>query len=162
MSSQIPNVLRKEMTTSPKRNPERSGAVLCFFFAVVVGMEAYRLNPGRLGSPGPGLTPLLYALVLAGLSAILFFRSSPKGETFAIILKWRPVISILAVLLIYGLLIEWLGYPLCTFIVMLLLFRMGKVNWLGSLLSAGMATLFINLLFVRWLAVPLPTGSIFP
>ena len=150
------------MTAPPKHSPERSGAVLCFFFAVVVGVEAYRLNPGRLSSPGPGLTPMLYALVLAGLSAILFFRSSPKGGTFPIILKWRPVLSILAVLLIYGLVIEWLGYLICTFIVTALLFRMGKVNWRLSLLSAGMATLVINLLFVRWLAVPLPTGSIFP
>jgi len=39
---------------------------------------------------------------------------------------------------------------------------MAKVGWLGSGLLAGMATLVINLLFVRWLAVPLPIGSIFP
>jgi putative tricarboxylic transport membrane protein len=154
--------LKNELTVPKKSNPERSSAILCFIFAVVIGIEAYRLNPGRLGSPGPGLTPLLYAFILAGLSAILFFRSSPKGEGPPIVLKWRPVLSILAILLIYGLLIEWLGYLLCTFVVMFLLSRMGKVNWLGSLLLAGMATVFINLLFVRWLAVPLPIGSIFP
>ena len=150
------------MATTKKRNPERSGAVLCFIFAMVIGIEAYRLGPGRLSSPGPGLTPLLYALILAGLSAILFFRSSPKGEEPLIVLKWRPVLSILAILLIYGLLIERLGYLICTFVVMLLLSRMGKISWLGSLLMAGMAILAINLLFVQWLQVPLPTGSIFP
>ena len=154
--------MKAELTPPKKINPDRSSAILCFVFAVVVGIEAYRLGPGRLGSPGPGLTPLLYASVLAGLSAILFFRSSPKGETPPVFLKWRPVLSILAILLIYGLMIEWLGYLICTFCVMLLLFRMGKVNWLWSLALAGMATLFINLLFVRWLGVPLPTGSIFP
>ena len=149
--------------TAPKQpNPERSSALLCLGFAVAVGIEAYRLNPGRLGSPGPGLTPLLYASVLAGLSAILFFRASHQREALPIVLKWRSVISILTILLIYGLMIEWLGYLVCTFIVMLLLFRMAKVGWLGSGLLAGMATLVINLLFVRWLAVPLPIGSIFP
>ena len=153
--------MKNELTT-PKRNPERSSAILCFILAVVVGIEAYRLNLGRLSSPGPGLTPMLYALVLAGLSAILFFRSSPKGEESPIVLKWRPVLSILAILLTYGLLIERLGYLICTFVVMLLLSRMGKIGWLGSLLMAGMAILAINLLFVQWLQVPLPTGSIFP
>ena len=154
--------MKKELTAPKKRNPDRSGAILCFIFAVVIGIEAYRLNPGRLGSPGPGLTPLLYALILAGLSAILFFRSSPKGEGPPIVLKWRTVLSILAILLVYGLMIEWLGYLVCTFFVMLLLFRMGKVGWLWSLFSAGMAVLVINLLFARWLGVFLPTGSIFP
>jgi len=131
-------------------------------FAVVIGIEAYRLDPGRLNSPGPGLTPLLFSLLLAGLSAILFFRSSPKGEMPPIVIKWRPVLTILAILLVYGLMIERLGYVICTFVVMLLLSRMGKVGWPGSLLMAGLAILAINLLFIRWLLVPLPTGSIFP
>ena len=153
--------MKNELTT-PKRNPERSSAILCFIFALVVGIEAYHLNLGRLSSPGPGLTPLIYALILGGLSAVLFFRSSPKGEGPPVVLKWRPVLSILAILLIYGLLIERLGYLICTFVVMLLLSRMGKIGWLGSFLMAGMAILAINLLFVQWLQVPLPTGSIFP
>ncbi len=154
--------MKNESATTRKRNPDRSGAILCFIFAVVIGIEAYRLNPGRLSSPGPGLTPLLYALILAGLSAILFLRSAPREEGPPIILKWRPLLSILAILLIYGLLIERLGYLICTFVVMFLLSRMGKVSWLGSLLMAGLAILAINLLFVQWLQVPLPTGSIFP
>lgn len=150
------------MTAPPKSNPDRSSAILCLVFAVVVGIEAYRLNPGRLSSPGPGLTPLLFSFILAALSLILFLRSSPQWEAPPIAIKFRPVLTILAILLVYGLLLEWLGYLFSTFIVMLLLSRMGKVSWLGSLLLAGMAILAINLLFVRWLLVPLPTGSIFP
>ncbi len=154
--------MKKELTSPKQRNPERSSAILCFIFAVAVGIEAYRLGPGKLSSPGPGLTPLIYAFILAGLSAILFLRSTPKWEGAFIVLKWRPVLSILAILLIYGLLIERLGYLLCTFVVMFLLSRMGKIGWLGSLLMAGLAILAINLLFVQWLQVPLPLGSIFP
>jgi putative tricarboxylic transport membrane protein len=152
----------QKMTVPKKHNPERSSAILCFVIAVAVGIEAYRLDPGRFGNPGPGLTPLVYAAVLAGLSVILFFHSSTKEETLPVVLKWCHVLSILAILLIYGLMIEWLGYIVCTFIVMLLLFRMGKVTWFGSLFGAGISVLIINLLFVRWLGVPLPTGSIFP
>ena len=162
MAGLIRNSLKKELTTPQKINPDRASAILCLVFAVVVGIEAYRLGPGRLSSPGPGLTPLLFCIILAGLSAILFSRSSPKGETPPIVIGWRPVLSILAILLVYGLMIERLGYLICTFIVMLLLSRIGKVGWLGSLLMAGLAILAINLLFVRWLLVPLPIGSIFP
>jgi hypothetical protein len=73
--------LKNELTT-PKRNPERSGAILCFLFAAVVGIEAYRLNPEKLSNPGPGLTPLLFSFILAGLSVILFFRSLPSILAF--------------------------------------------------------------------------------
>lgn len=149
------------MADSKQTHPDRVSALVCLLLAVAVGVEAYRLNPGRLGSPGPGLTPLLYSLALGMLALILFFRAGRPAPWFPVLLQWRPVLSILAVLMIYGLLIEWLGYLVCTFLVMVLLLRMGKVGWPGALLSAGLATGVIHLLFVRWLAVPLPIGWIF-
>ena len=85
----------------------------------------------------------------------------PECRTI-IVLRWRSILPILAILLIFGLTIEWLGYLICTFLVMALLLRIGGVRWTGSLLFAGVATLAVNLMFVRWLAVPLPIGSIFP
>jgi putative tricarboxylic transport membrane protein len=149
--------------TAPKpTNPDHSSALICLGFAVAIGIEAYRLGPGKLGSPGPGLTPLFYASVLAFLSVILFLRSRGRSDSPTIVLRWRSILSILAILLVYGLTIEWLGYLVCTFFVMVLLLRRGGVPWIGSLLFAGAATVMVNLLFVRWLAVPLPIGSIFP
>ena len=129
----------------------------------MVGIEAYRLGLGKLGTPGPGLTPLFYASVLAILAVILLLRSLGMPDSRVnIVLRWRSVLPILAILLIYGFTIEWLGYLICTFLVMVLLLRIGGVRWAGSLLFAGVVTLAVNLLFVRWLAVPLPIGSIFP
>jgi putative tricarboxylic transport membrane protein len=144
-------------------NPDRSSGLICLGFAIVVGVEACRLGLGKLGKPGPGLTPLFYASVLAFFAAILLLRSLGMPESRAkIVLRWRSVLPILAILLIYGLAIEWLGYLICTFLVVVLLLRVGGVRWAGSLLFAGVATLAVNLMFVRWLAVPLPIGSIFP
>jgi putative tricarboxylic transport membrane protein len=149
--------------TSPKpTNPDRSSALICLGFAIAVGIEAFRLGPGKLGTPGPGLTPLFYASVLAFLSLILFLRSRGASNLPAIVLRWRSILSILAILLVYGLTIELLGYVICTFLVMILLLRRGGVSWIGSFLFSGGATVVVNLLFVRWLAVPLPIGSIFP
>jgi len=146
----------------PKQtHPDRSSALVFFLLAIAVGIEAFRLNPGKLGSPGPGLTPLLYASVLGMLALILFLRGGRRTPESPAVFRWPSVLSILSVLLVYGLLIEYLGYLVCTFVAMILLFRMGKVRWPGALLSAASATAVIHLLFVRWLAVPLPIGSVF-
>lgn len=150
------------MDSRKASNPDRSGALICLAFAAAVGFQAYRLDTGTLDQPGPGLTPLLYASALAVLSAILLLRSHTATENFAIDLRWRPVLSILAILLLYGLAIEWLGYLICTFVVTALLARTAGVRWVGTLVLAGATTMAVNLLFVRWLAVPLPIGSIFP
>jgi putative tricarboxylic transport membrane protein len=123
-------------------------------------MEAYRLDPGRLGSPGPGLTPLLYAIVLGILSVILIARSRRQDSEVRIVLNWRMIIPILVILLIYSLLIERLGYLICTFLVMVALFRMGKTRWIASLFWGIGATFVIHILFAQWLAVPLPRGFI--
>jgi putative tricarboxylic transport membrane protein len=149
--------------TAPKpTNPDRSSALICLGFAIAVGIEAFRLGPGKLGTPGPGLTPLFYASILALLSVILFLRSRNSSDSFVIVLRWRSILSILTILLVYGLTIEKLGYLICTFFVMVALLRVGRAGWVVSLLFAGAATLAVNLLFVQWLAVPLPMGSIFP
>lgn len=142
-------------------SPDRLSALICLAFAIAVGIEAYRLGLGTLGSPGPGLTPLFYASILAFLSMLLFMRSWSASNHAVIVLRWRSILSILTILLIYGLAIEWLGYAVCTFVVMVLLLRTGGVRWIKSLAFAGIATVVIHLLFVRWLAVPLPAGSIF-
>ncbi len=143
-------------------NPDRSSALVCLAFAAAVGVEAYRLGLGTLGSPGPGLTPLFYASVLGFLSILLFIRSRGEPLRPAIAVQWRSVVAILAILLAYALTIEWLGYVTCTFLAMVLLLQVAGVHRIKSLLFAGIATALVHLVFVRWLLVPLPIGSIFP
>lgn len=141
---------------------DRTSALVCLAFAIGVGIEAYRLGIGTLGSPGAGLTPLLYAGILAVLSIVLFVRTKDKSDDPAIVTRWRSVIPILAVLLVYALTIEWLGYIVCTFIAMWLLLQLAGVRRINALVFAVAATALVHLVFVRWLLVPLPIGSIFP
>jgi putative tricarboxylic transport membrane protein len=150
------------MTSRKVPSADRASALVFLAFAIAIGIEAYRLGLGTLGNPGPGLTPFSYASVLGLLSMLLYVRSRVASNGSAIIIQWRSVLPILAILLAYGLMIEWLGYILCTFVAMVLLFRTGGVGWIKSVVCAAIATLLVHLLFVRWLAVPLPIGSIFP
>ncbi len=141
---------------------DRASALVCLVFAAGVGVEAWRLGVGTLGSPGAGLTPLLYACILAVLSIVLFAQSRDRAGDAAIVTRWRSVLPILAVLLAYALTIEWLGYVICTLAAMFLLAQLAGVRRLNSLVFAAIATLAVYLVFVRWLLVPLPVGSIFP
>ncbi len=154
----MPGLPNKTYSKARKRDPERFSAFVFLIFALAVGIEAYRLDPGRLGSPGPGMTPLLYASVLCVLSLIQIARSH---AAIVAVFNWGTVIPILSILLIYGLLIERLGYLPCTFLVMTVLFRMGKTGWLSSVILGIAAAFIIHILFVRWLAVPLPGGFLF-
>ncbi|HSQ04999.1 MAG TPA: tripartite tricarboxylate transporter TctB family protein [Burkholderiales bacterium] len=141
---------------------DRASALVCFGFAIGVGIEACRLGLGTLGSPGAGLTPLLYAGILAVLSLLLFIRSRGPSDEPEIVMRWRAVVPILGILLVYALTIEWLGYITCTFVAMFLLLQLAHVRRVNAVLFAAIATALIHVVFVRWLLVPLPIGSIFP
>lgn len=143
-------------------NPDRAIALILFALAVAVGVGAYRLDIGTFVNPGPGLTPLLYACALGGLSILLFIRVQSSADQQDIVVQWRSVASILAILFAYALLIEWLGYIVSTLFVMFMLFQVAGVNRTRSILFAGLATTVVHVVFVRWLLVPLPIGSIFP
>lgn len=143
-------------------NPEGASALICLVVAVAFGVEAFRLGLGTSGSPGPGLTPFLYASILAILSACLLVRSRPVTARFEIVLQWRSVVPILAVLLAYAVAIEWLGYVACTFVALFALLQLAGARRVQSLVLSAVATAVVHLVFVKWLLVPLPIGSIFP
>jgi len=146
---------------STKFTPDRVSGLLCLGFALAIGIQAIRLDPGTLGKPGPGLAPLIYACILSLFSVILLIRSFLSGANFTVIVEWRSLLTILIILTIYGVAIEWLGYLICTFVVIAALLRTVRSGWLQTIVFAAAATLFVDLLFVRWLMVPLPIGSIF-
>lgn len=144
-----------------KSTPDRVSGLLCLGFALAIGIQAIRLDPGTLGKPGPGLAPLIYACILSLFSLILLIRSFRSGANFSVLIDWRSLLTILVILTFYGVAIEWLGYLICTFVVIAVLLRTGRSSWLQMIVFAAAATLAVHLLFVLWLMVPLPIGSIF-
>src|SRR4030043_1290040 len=94
-------------------------------FAALICFDSSKLTFGTPGRPGPGFFPL-------GLGVILFFLA--LAFTLKIILKWegdsnpawtlwtglrwKQVPYTLAALLGYALLLNWLGYLVCTWILM--------------------------------------------
>jgi putative tricarboxylic transport membrane protein len=107
---------------------------------------SYKLGLGKLRSPGPGLMPfsiggLLLLISLCLLMVDLFKKSAEDKPS----------------LILYGLLLERLGFPVTTFLLLLFLFRIMGVRWLTALVASAL-TVLITYGSFTYLGVRLPSG----
>ena len=123
--------------------------------------EAAKLPFGTLRNPGPGFLPWWESLTLGLLALVLLVQSltsppsahAPEGRR---VLK---VWGLLAALGAYIFLLENLGYPFCTFLLVLFLLRVVDPHrWATALGIALIAAGGSYLVFAIWLKVPLPAG----
>jgi hypothetical protein len=139
---------------------DRISATLLFLFSLFVIVEARALPYWTAHAPGPGFLPFWLGVLLACASAIMFART-PAGILQP--MPDRPTTIRLAVVI--GLtacaaaLTPIIGLVLASAVFMgatLAYLRPGRAraNWTAALLTP----LVVWLLFVRWLAVPLPAG----
>ncbi len=141
-------------------------AVGLLVFGGVAIHQAARLPFGSLRSPAPGFFPWWTSVVVEGLALILLarvlFRPAPAkvGEPGGRLAK---VGSLLAVLAAFVFLLEPLGYPLCTFLLLLYMLRVtDPQRWGVALGVSAIAAVGSYLLFAVWLDVPLPRGPFLP
>jgi putative tricarboxylic transport membrane protein len=135
-----------------------------FLIGVIFVIEALRLGLGSVHRPGPGFLPFYGGLLLSIISffsLIKSFFTAPKGSgkerVFAgSILK---VVAIVVSLIIYILIIPWLGYLLSTFMLLLFLFKAGGFRkWAFILAAAFLSVCMSYLLFSYWLGMRFPKG----
>jgi putative tricarboxylic transport membrane protein len=111
-------------------------------------------------APSSGFLPLLYGVLLIGLSiaALLLEAGGGEAQDATVGTDRRPLLVIAALAAwIAG--IEPAGFAASTFLTMLFLFKVAeKLPLLPSLLTAGGSTLALTLIFRTWLGVPLPKG----
>jgi hypothetical protein len=138
-----------------------AGAVLVFAAAAV--FEASRLPFGTLRSPGPGFLPVWAGAVLGLLAVALLARALTTrvagdggGGAGRGLLK---VAGLLVALAVYVGLVEPLGYPACTVLLVLFMLRVvDRHRWPVALGVAALAGFGSYVVFAVWLGVPLPPG----
>jgi hypothetical protein len=135
-----------------------SGLVLCVAGAFFLRASAH-LPFGTLSAPDAGFFPrtLATALLLAGV--IIFARAIGAAPEMLDFTKrsWGVVVAI-AALLLYGVLLERLGFLICTVGILFVLMKVyGGLSWKLSLLIAVPSVVATYLGFLE-LGVPLPAG----
>lgn len=138
-----------------------SGPLLVLLaFALAMSAAAQRLGLGSLSTPGPGFFPFLNAVGL-GLTALVLVVQARRqarhdGESGS---AWPIVLGVTAGIAAYGILVDHLGFPLTSFLFLLLCWVVvaRQPVW-RSVMLAAVTAVTIYLLFDRLLGVRLPRG----
>ena len=130
--------------------------IFWLLFSLSLCIESYRLNIGEIRNPGPGFFPFCVGLVMAGLSLIAIIQSAGKYEReekseHQEPFRWWNIAIILAAILAYALVLETVGFLICTFLFVSLLLKVvepqsWKATILGGLIMAVSADILFNLI----------------
>ncbi len=111
-------------------------------------------------TPGPGWLPFAFGAVLialslaAGVQALLSPSPAPEAPG-----AFRKPLLVLGATLAAVLGLEPIGFVASVFLLLLALFVLAeRKKLLPSLLAAAGVSAALHLIFVTWLAVPLPAG----
>ena len=117
------------------------------------------------GYPGPALFPTVLAVLFIFCGIGLIFQGVRQREkllkfdtgalTFSGFLN---ILIVLATIVCYIFFVEYVGFLIFSFLVLLILMKWLQVKTLSSLLMSIGVTLVIYLLFAKMLLVPLPWG----
>ena len=139
-------------------------AILLAGFAGWLLLEANKLVFGTIRVPQTAFFPKVLAsllLVLAIALLVQVLRQPNGGESSAKIEPegWIRIGATLATLIGFAVVLEWLGFLLSTFLLMVLLLRaIEPQNWLRVFVIALATSLIAYLIFSWLLNIPLPTG----
>lgn len=142
---------------------DRKSSAFWMAFSVVVILLSLNLPIGKLAAPGAGFLPLLAGglmfLLSLGLFVQTFFGKEERPRAFWAKEGAGKVFWILLSLLLYGGLLERLGFILSTFLLMAFLLAMiGKQRKTLVLFVSLLSSLGCFAVFQLWLNVQLPKG----
>jgi len=131
-----------------------------FFFlgiSLLVLWESLRVDVGTFREPGSGFLSFCAGVVLSFLSMVLIWRGWGIRES----LETHPRRAILALvsLFAYSLVLDTLGFIIATFLLVGILFRLGKPRrWWALLAMSTVVTFLAYLVFGVLLHVYFPRG----
>jgi len=146
------------------------GEVLLVLLFILIGLlvivESYRLDIGRIEKPGAGMMPLSLGgiMVLISLRVLLGFMSRKREREgvreknmWAGVNFWRMGLVMLS-LAGYGIVLERIGFSLATACSLFVLFKfVGSEGWRRALILTCLTVVFAYLLFVTLLRMEMPS-----
>jgi putative tricarboxylic transport membrane protein len=123
---------------------------------------AIRLPFGAAARPGAGFYPVIvavFAVVVALAATASAFRGARRAEAVELdpASRRRVVISV-AALIVFCLLLPWVGYPVSAFAFVAVVLRYLGARWTTALLTGALSSAGSYGIFAGLLDVPLPRG----
>jgi len=137
-------------------------AIFWLLLSFYLAYASYQLGLGTGGRPGAGFFPFGAAL---GIGIIALFRligvSPTQAETSMATSgrEWKKILAIVAGMLAYALLLDVLGFAICTFVLLAFYLKIVATQpWRNSLAFASAAAVGAHLFFDVLLRAQLPRG----
>ncbi len=138
-------------------------ATLALAFGAAAAFESAKLPFGTIHNPGQGFFPWWTSVVVVLLATILLIQTLKLRASTALDKSGRiaKVVALLVVLAAYTFLLDPLGYPICTFLLVLFMLRvLDPQRWTVALSMAALTAVGTYVVFAIWLSVPLPRGPL--
>jgi len=144
---------------------DRISSLICVVVASYICVESVRIDPGTLSNPGPGFLPLICGLVFGVFGCLVFIKTFLRSPFEEKEVLWGPdtrlreiILSIIS-LIVYALLMEFIGFHLVTLLWMIFTCRwIGKLRWRTTLLLSVL-TVIANYFLSYYLGIRFPLGS---
>ncbi|HSR10203.1 MAG TPA: tripartite tricarboxylate transporter TctB family protein [Thermodesulfobacteriota bacterium] len=147
------------------RKADQWSALALLFISGLICWGALLLPYGDVHNPAAGFFPLWLGIILAVMAAALLAQSSrgKDGRRITDILgedvRWGKVLLVVASLVLYGWLMDVLGFLLSTFLLMAFLLRfVDPQPWRSVLLWTLSGSVGSYLVFDVWMKLRLPRG----
>jgi putative tricarboxylic transport membrane protein len=154
--------LQGEAVGTIKNLDDRIVSTVFLIFSCLIMIESVNLKLDDIRDPGPGFVPFFLGLTLAILSIIAFIFPDTQKKMAAFWNDWqkgRAILSIFAGLVVYLLLVRFLGFYIDTFLLMTFLLKMsGEKGYKRALLVALLTVGVTYILFHKLLFIPFPQG----
>lgn len=145
------------------RNSELWGGLFWLALGVFVTWAGRDIGLGRLSEPGPGFVLYWIGILMCALSlGVIGQAVISGGPTLASLwagTRWRKVLVVIGLLLIYGAGFQAIGFIPCTLALLLvLMWFIDRVDWWLALIIAVVATVGVWAALTKWLKIQLPAG----
>ena len=145
------------------RNSELWGGLFWLAIGVYVIWAGRDMGLGRLHEPGPGFAFYWIGILMSALSLGVIGQALVSGGPALSSLwagtRWRKVLVVVGLLLIYGVGFEAIGFIPCTLALLLvLMWFVDPVDWWLAMIVAVVATFGVWAALTKWLKIQLPAG----
>jgi putative tricarboxylic transport membrane protein len=141
---------------------ERTGATVVLLLGAGYLWEAIFMEEVTIGDPlGPKVFPVILGALMVALGFSLLVRPAGASQSRPFTRTAVSALILAGLLCAYGFGIEWIGYPLATFVFLLTSSRLlGEKSWVAGLVIPLAVSLGVFVLFTQALDIPLPLGFI--